>query len=476
MKKTFFSILCYFFFFFKSMSSNTLSINSELPSTNFFTYNGKVYPFNVIIFNQYSKFFLESPPQINSSIKLIEDSENCFDLPDASIKDFINYCQCKSIILTKENILPIHYLAKKFMVHSLMEKTEQYISDHKENFLIQFLNTIANQQDIDTNQYEEIISRNILDYIRDDQLLSLSFPMLYRIVTKYQLKIKDNEQQPPEMIEFLFKCLDHFGITASSLFEHVNLGEVKSEIIYRLLTKYSHKFDFHFINSNLLKTFYQLQNELIQKDALHSKLVETVELQKEQISELKKQIDDLNKQPITVHYLHTDNQDGIVALLGDSVKLSAGGYHNRDYPVTNLTKYNDIFFYNYYNKSTTKNDYQICKSEDDSYIEFDFGAKKIDLFSYFIRTHAYIAKWYHAKSWRIVGSNDRDKWQLLDLKIDSEALHGASKESHFICTQSKYGNINNRYRYIRYIQTDTWHDNRYNVYMVYFELYGDIYD
>lgn len=94
---------------------------------------------------------MESLPQINSSIKLIEDSENCFDLPDASIKDFINYCQCKSIFLTNENILPIHYLAKKFMVHSLMEKAEQYISDHKENFLIQFLNTIVNQQDIDTN-------------------------------------------------------------------------------------------------------------------------------------------------------------------------------------------------------------------------------------------------------------------------------------------------------------------------------------
>lgn len=331
------------------MMNNSLSVNSELPPTNVFLYKENKYPFNIIIFNQFSKYFEANPPQLNSTIKLIDDSEDHFNLHVVAIKDFINYCQCVSIILTNENILTIHHLAKKYKVHTLIDKTEGFISDHKEDFLVEFLNLIQDQQDINTHQYEEIISENMLDYIEDDQLLSLPFPMLFRIVTKYQLKIKEkNLQQPPEMIKFLFKCLDHFKQPASSLFENVDFGEAKSDMIHLLLTEYSDKFDFHFINSNLLKSLYDLQTEIIHKEeniaAIQTQMNVIVSQQNEQIAELKKQIDDLKKQPITVHYLYDGNHSGIVALLKDSVNISAGGYHNPSHPVTNLMEYSNSYF------------------------------------------------------------------------------------------------------------------------------------
>lgn len=198
--------------------------------------------------------------------------------------------------------------------------------------------------------------------------------------------------------------------------------------------------------------------------------------QKELISNLKKQIDDLNKKHVTIHYLNRDNHNGIIAFLGDSVVLSAGGYHDKREPLKNLRVYDNKTFYNYYNSKTNGSDYRICKSEKDSFIEFDFQNKKVDLFSYYIRSNEVKQDWYHAKSWRIMGSNDQKNWECLDIRFNISDLNRPYGEMHFQCQQSKYGNINNRFRYIRYIQTESCYDNRYNIYMSYFELYGDIYE
>lgn len=395
------------------MSHNTFTIISNLPPTNSFIYKEKQYPFNIIVFNQFSSYFESNQP--NSIIKLIEDKEDDSTLSDSSIKDFINHCQCQNIILTNQNALPLYKLAKKYIVPTLINEIEKFIIDNKTDFLIQFLTIIQTQQGFDTKPYEEMLSNNFIDYIHDSHLLNLPFNILYRVVTKYQMKHIE-EEPSADIIEFLFKCLDKFEHEASSLFEYIDFGKLKNQVIHRLLTEYSQKFDFHFVNSNLLKTLYNVQNEILQREETirlqQISMNETIQnfnniitSQNELISNLKKQIDDIKKKPVTIHYLNRDDHNGIIAFLGDSVVLSAGGYLDKREPLSNLKVYNNKAFYNYYNSETNGSDYQICKSENDSYIEFDFQNKKVDLFSYYIRSCNERQNWYHAKSWRIMGSN-----------------------------------------------------------------------
>lgn len=58
---------------------------------------------------------------------------------------------------------------------------------------------------------------------------------------------------------------------------------------------------------------------------------------------------------------------------------------------------------------------------------------------------------YNPKSWRIVGSNDRKEWTVLDHEEDCSTLNGSCKQNRFACDEN-----GDYYRYIRYIQDDSW--------------------
>lgn len=62
-----------------------------------------------------------------------------------------------------------------------------------------------------------MIANDINEYIRDDKLVTLSFPVLHRVVTKYQLK-HDKSEILSEFIDSLFRCLDQIDVRASVLF------------------------------------------------------------------------------------------------------------------------------------------------------------------------------------------------------------------------------------------------------------------
>ena len=135
---------------------------------------------------------------------------------------------------------------------------------------------------------------------------------------------------------------------------------------------------------------------------------------------------------------------------------------------SNLRIYNYRNFSNGYGTKPT--------SESDSIIKFDFGPhKRIDLHSYFIRTSENNTNAYHPKTWRIEGSNDNQSWTKLDRRAYDESLNGKYKECDFICQFGSYGSKSNLFRYIRYVQEDSWMSGyQYNVYISYFELFGSV--
>ena len=210
------------------MSDHSVPVASNLSQTNYFIYKEKQYPFNIDLFNLFSRYFSSSQQiQPNSGIMLMNETDDDINIPDESIKDFISYCQYQQINLTTNNVQFVYILAKKFNVPSLIKKTEDFIFEHEKNLVVEFLIISNYHQEIDTQKYEEIIAHDLIEYIKDDKLISLPLPILHRIIRKYQIIIQKNNSKneiPSEFIEFLFKCLDHYGQKASVLFSNFNFG------------------------------------------------------------------------------------------------------------------------------------------------------------------------------------------------------------------------------------------------------------
>lgn len=115
------------------------------------------------------------------------------------------------------------------------------------------------------------------------------------------------------------------------------------------------------------------------------------------------------------------------------------------------------------------NDYQTHPNENDGWIQFDFVERKINLTSYTLRTSSDNES-YHAKSWRIVGSNDCIEWDVLDQQIDNSSMNGMYEKHRFECNKN-----NNYYQYIKFIQDDSFYPRRpHNIYMTCIELFGSI--
>ena len=558
------------------MNDNNLNVHSDLPATNYFVYGGKRFPFNIFLFNCYSQYFTSNPQIFQQSldINLTDEFDANTALSEDSITNFINYCQKTDIILHNENVLSIHKLAKKFMVTSLIEITQKYISDHRNDFVIQFLTMNPEEQTSDTEQYEDIISDFLTEYVKDERLVSFPIPFLFRVVTKYQLK--NSNQTNTDIMQFLFKCLDKHGKPASVLFQNVDFSNEHIKFLHQLFSdEYSQKFDFHFINTNYHKTIYELHNEIIRKEELikqqnenivnlmneekeknrnemnemknqlneiianlinkekeklndemnkfkreqnestanlisaerekmNAEIAELKRKQSEELNLLKeekdrqiseqasyftKQINDLrdnfnqtlNQQNELIVKLQNEKKDkftccpllnesnlnGINAHLGNSVSLSAGGNHRSSYPLSNITVNNDNQFYNFQKESEPT-------SENDAWIEFDYGpVVKVCLQSYLIRSNSNPPNtYYHPKSWRIMGSNDKKNWEKLDQRINDSNLNGGSKQHNYQCQET---GPDKKYRYIRYIQDDSWENqSKYKIYIKYFELYGSI--
>lgn len=247
------------------MNQNSTDVHCNLPATHSFVYCDKKYPFNIFLFNCFSEYFHSNIYNQQLDINISDELNDESIISEDSIKDFINYCQKTDITLNNKNVLEIHKLSSKFKVPSLVKATEDYISAHRNDFVIQFLTMNPDEQTSSTEQYEDIISNYLPEYIQDERLVSFPIPFLSRVLTKYQLK-NDNHTNS-EVVQFLFKCLDHHGKKASVLFENIDLCNEHANFLKDLFSdKYSNKFDFHFINTQYHKKIYEMQSEIIQKE------------------------------------------------------------------------------------------------------------------------------------------------------------------------------------------------------------------
>lgn len=156
---------------------------------------------------------------------------------------------------------------------------------------------------------------------------------------------------------------------------------------------------------------------------------------------------------IRCEYLFNFMFDGIISYLkqitfdavdgnSDHLKLSGTGTDQR-FPLSNLL----LFEYKDANSIYTNRKHHL--TIDDAWIEYDFGKRKINMKSYSIRTSYYLKDCFHPKSWKFMGSNDHQNWELIDIKENNDELNGPQRTSRFECT-----NQNGFFRYIKYIQIE----------------------
>ena len=132
----------------------------------------------------------------------IELSEKDIQLSKEDIINFINFCQDKKYTIDESNVYKLHELGKRFELEDLLNYTEYYISkNYSVSFQSALLILIQNDDQSDSEVHyekeEKIVSANFFKLIGDNQLLSLSVPVINRILNHYNLNINEIHQSQP---------------------------------------------------------------------------------------------------------------------------------------------------------------------------------------------------------------------------------------------------------------------------------------
>ena len=119
-----------------------------------------------------------------------------------------------------------------------------------------------------------------------------------------------------------------------------------------------------------------------------------------------------------------------------------------------------------------------------NWLEFDFKTKRVVLSGYEIKapnvtcclTNSPSVEYMATpKSWKMLGSNDKKKWDTLDTQDNRSELNGENNVGYFDCKTPTHKG----YRYIRFVQNESWNESvaprfQYDINIGKFELYGKI--
>ena len=101
-------------------------------------------------------------------------------------------------------MVELYYLAKIYQVILFIEASKKYIFNHQNALVIQILSTYQNQPSFKTDDYEDIISNNLLNYIEDHRLVKLEISILYRILKENSTKQGEKQAKSNDIIDFFF--------------------------------------------------------------------------------------------------------------------------------------------------------------------------------------------------------------------------------------------------------------------------------
>ncbi|KAK8850087.1 hypothetical protein M9Y10_018198 [Tritrichomonas musculus] len=125
----------------------------------------------------------------------------------------------------------------------------------------------------------------------------------------------------------------------------------------------------------------------------------------------------------------------------EEIKLIGGSQHYPNYPIDNLLLFDET--------NTSQGYMCLGVSKQHAWIEWDFCSRKKSMTSYTIQALYKMKDRFQPKTWKFMGSNDHEKWELIDYKEKVDEMNVCDFSGHFECM--KKGEF---YRYIKYIQID----------------------
>ena len=320
----------------------------------------------------------------------------------------------------------------------------KYLAD---NFIVFIQSSLI--KEIDENILNDIVDLYVGNYIHNQSDLKPKkiFSIQNEIKEIFQILKKKDEKDL--LIYFLVSLkMEYFNEEMLNfLFSHID-DDISSQSFSRLMI---------FIRQSLIQLFMGFaKQQMVDFDQIH-------------IDCEYKEGEDLNG---IISYLI--REEGREILSNGTLTLTGGTDPklNPYHPITNITEYDEKINDYFYNFHST-----LIPSEESNFIDFDFGQRKIKISSYTIRSNKNPENGrYHPKTWKICGSNDKENWDIIDQQVDCNELNGPYKQHHFVCDQVK-----NKYRYIRYIQEDSFDSARtrsnfkYIIYLTCIEFFGEIY-
>lgn len=301
---------------------------------------------------------------------------------------------------------------------------------------ISYLSTEAHSSSI---QY---LSLHLKEIIEDGEFDKLDEKIVYEILDSYfQNQEKSKENQNQEIFEQL-KQKENVDIVMHFLLqvEYEDYTEEMKEYIVNNLSD-------EIVDNELSQIIILLRKLILNSKSSKAKRITEVEYQNDELD------------GIISHMKKTIGEDLIEK---GELKITSGR------PVyagalENIIKYDK----DHIDQCFRNNDGSRLK-ESEGWIQFDFGNRKINLTSYTIRSSP--EGLYHPKTWRVLGSDDGEKWDILDRQTNNSSLNANSIKQRFKCDQS-----NSYYRFIRYIQDDSWYKNReYCIGFSCIEFFGSI--
>lgn len=258
-------------------------VTSSIPATHSFVYNDREYSFNFDIFKYFSDYIKKNQQifQEKSQILLLNENEK-YNLTENSIKDFINFCQNKDIIINNENAVSLSILSQKYEVTTLLNSTKQYIIDHHDQLLFDiYLFNLTHITGMNFD-YEKTISDHISDYIKSGKLISLPLSSIYRIIS-----LANNIENIPEIFPFIIQCINNHGKKASILLKCFNFDKVPSAFIDQLIKDFSEVIDINYIKGDLYMNLHQQKQKIIDKQNEQNLLISNLQ---SDIEQMKKQV------------------------------------------------------------------------------------------------------------------------------------------------------------------------------------------
>lgn len=255
-----------------------------------------------------SEYFLENYNFYSEQKEILLPSEP-IEITEQAIKNFISIFQVEEFQINESIIFQLYYLSIKYKVQNLTKLIYNYIIANNQKLVIGLLNYKMEIQDlpnydelninIDKDDEIRIISSNLINFINNNEFLSLPINILCLIFENY---FKDNYFSL-EISNFFFNYLLKYKQNAFVLFSYIRFNSIHELIMFenKLIPEYEDTFIFNYLNSkSIIKTHLtdkkSMEKQNQEKDQKIIELEKQNQEKNQKIIELEKLIKEKNKQ------------------------------------------------------------------------------------------------------------------------------------------------------------------------------------